>query len=85
MAKNPSGQFPAGHLSSRKVYMPSLKKFAALCVTPLLAAAITLPALPQEPETQVRTRWRAGQVFGPSLQMPLPCICSNRYQWPANS
>ena len=32
--------------------MPSLKKFAALCVTPLLAAAITLPALPQEPETQ---------------------------------
>jgi VWFA-related protein len=32
--------------------MPSLKKLAALCVTPLLAAAIALPALPQEPEVQ---------------------------------
>jgi VWFA-related protein len=32
--------------------MPSLKKLAALCVTPLLAAAIALPALSQEPEVQ---------------------------------
>src|SRR5580693_3243748 len=32
--------------------MPSLKKFAALCATPVLAAAIALPALPQEPVVQ---------------------------------
>src|SRR5208282_5627539 len=32
--------------------MPSLKKLAALCVTPVLAAAIVLPALPQEPVVQ---------------------------------
>src|SRR5690348_4315869 len=52
MTKNPSGQFPAGHLSSRKVYMPSLKNLAALCVVPALAAAIALPARPQEPTIQ---------------------------------
>src|SRR5271165_878866 len=32
--------------------MPSLKKLAALCVTPLLAAAIALPAVSQEPDAQ---------------------------------
>jgi VWFA-related protein len=32
--------------------MPSLKKLAALCVTPVLAAAVALPALPQEPTIQ---------------------------------
>src|SRR6476660_6332060 len=32
--------------------MPSLKKMAALCVAPLLAAAIAIPALPQEPAVQ---------------------------------
>lgn len=32
--------------------MPSLKKLAALCVTPLLAAAIALPALSQAPDAQ---------------------------------
>src|SRR5882672_5559594 len=32
--------------------MPSLKKLAALCVTPVLAAALALPALPQEPAAQ---------------------------------
>ena len=32
--------------------MRSLKKLAALCVTPVLAAAMALPALPQEPAAQ---------------------------------
>src|SRR5580693_10449639 len=32
--------------------MPSLKKLAALCVTPVLATAMALPALPQEPTAQ---------------------------------
>ena len=32
--------------------MPSLKKIAALCATPLLAAAIALPALSQQPDAQ---------------------------------
>src|SRR5271155_5575305 len=32
--------------------MRSLKKLAALCVTPVLAAALALPALPQEPIAQ---------------------------------
>jgi VWFA-related protein len=32
--------------------MPSLKNLAALCLAPLLAAAIVVPALPQEPTIQ---------------------------------
>ena len=32
--------------------MPSLKKMAALCATPVLAAVIAIPALPQEPAVQ---------------------------------
>jgi len=32
--------------------MPSLKKMAALCIAPVLAAAIAIPALPQEPTIQ---------------------------------
>jgi len=32
--------------------MPSLKKMAALCVAPVLAAAMAIPALPQEPAVQ---------------------------------
>src|SRR5579859_1899428 len=32
--------------------MPSLKKMAALCVAPVLAAAMAIPALPQEPTIQ---------------------------------
>src|SRR5712692_1660939 len=50
--KQPSGQFPAGHLSSRKVYMSYLKKFVALCMTWGLATALAIPALPQEPTGQ---------------------------------
>jgi VWFA-related protein len=32
--------------------MPSFKKMAALCVAPVLAAAMAIPALPQEPAVQ---------------------------------
>jgi len=35
--------------------MPSLKKMAALCVAPVLAAAMAIPALPQEPTVQAPT------------------------------
>lgn len=35
--------------------MPSLKKMAALCAAPVLAAAMAIPALPQEPAVQAPT------------------------------
>jgi len=47
--KHPSGNLRAGHLSSRKVYMGSMKKLVTRCAEQWLLAAGGLP-WPQEPQ-----------------------------------
>src|SRR5262249_43803499 len=47
--RRPDGDFWGGHLSSRKVYMGSMKKLVTEGMATAIALTLVLPALPQEP------------------------------------
>src|SRR5258706_12703750 len=47
-AAMPSGLFPAGQLSQRKVYMRSMHKLLMQCATATVAVILAVPGMPQE-------------------------------------
>src|SRR4029077_2378450 len=48
----PRGDFRVGHLSQRKVYMPSMNKVVTQCAAALVVCTLALPVLAQEPSAQ---------------------------------
>ncbi|PYU86733.1 MAG: VWA domain-containing protein [Acidobacteria bacterium] len=51
-AAGPRGDFRVGHLSQRKVYMPSMNKVVTQCAAALVVCTLALPVLAQEPSAQ---------------------------------